>query len=55
MAAGGLDIGAEVLSHGVMDFILGEDGLESFDGGVTGFSILSWVAGGVIADEVDVQ
>lgn len=55
MAAGGLDIGAEVLSHGVMDFILGEDGLESFDGGVTGFPILSRVGGGVIADEVDVQ
>ena len=55
MAAGGLDIGAEVLSESVMDFILSEDGLESFDGGVTGFPILSRVVGGVIADEVDVQ
>ena len=31
LAAGGVDVCAEVLSHGVMDFVLGENSLEFLD------------------------
>ncbi len=55
MAAGGVYIGAEILPHRVMDFVLGENSLEFLDDGV------GWLLEGgqgvatVVADEVDVE
>jgi len=37
LAASSLNVRAEVLSHGVVDFILSKDGLEFLDDGVGGF------------------
>ena len=35
LAAGGVDVGAEVLPHRVVDFILSKDGLEFLDRGIS--------------------
>lgn len=55
LAAGGVDVRAEVLAESVVNFILGENGLELLDGGI------GWLLEGgrsvavVVADEVDVE
>ncbi len=55
MAAGGLDVGAEVLSHGVMDVVFSQDCLEFLNGGVSWLLVRGQAGAGIIADEVDVQ
>lgn len=64
MAAGGVDVRAEVLAESVVDpstalrtvgFILGENGSEFLDGGIGWFLEGGWGVAIVVADEVDVE
>ena len=55
LTAGGFDVGAEVSSEGMVDFVLGQNGLEFFDSGVGWFLVDRQAIAGIVADQVDMK
>ena len=55
LAASSLNVRAEVLSHGVVDFILSKDGLEFLDDRIGGFLEGSQSVAAIVFNKVDVE